>query len=167
MLKRIWKALLRLFGRVERKKDNCIQTEVEIASGENVVAETDTVKTDDGNTVEMPVEALDYDRRIELLTSGLKPYRRRTPEIRKKEVAGFGEAYRFWLRMCGTHIFTCERQGGYLIYRATLQEADRILELTDMRGRKGMVATVRICGRIPEGQVKEIKFIVLNKKNEQ
>lgn len=143
MLKRIWKALLQLFDRKERRKTSATQAET-------------------------PPGLPDENRRIRLLTSGLKPYRRTTPEIKRKEVADFGEAYRFWIRLCGTHAFTCGYRGGHLVYKATLQEAAGTLELIDRKVRKDTVATIRISGSVAHGLTKEIRFILSNeKKTEQ
>lgn len=70
-------------------------------------------------------------RRILLLTSGLKPYRRRMPSVRCLTVSGFPEAYRFLLRLGGCNGLSVYRAGGSLRYRTVLPDASGRLELVD------------------------------------
>lgn len=76
--------------------------------------------------VPLPSVAL---RRILLLVSDLKPYRRRNPSVRCLSVSGFFDAYRFLLRLGGCDGLTVCRVGGSLRYRTVLPDAAGTLEL--------------------------------------
>lgn len=159
MLKRIWNALLSLFRK--RKPPQAPPDTWESGTGYSRHAEA----APDESADEYPFVSTDDDRRVALLTSRLKPYRRRRPEVRKMEVEDFTEAYRFWQRMCGPRGFTYRCSGGHFRYRTTMHGATGTMELTDKTGRDSVVAVLRIGGIVPGGQVKEIKFIVSNHKN--
>lgn len=105
-------------------------------------------------------------RRITLLTSGLKPYRRRTPEVKRMKVESFTDAYRFLLMLCDKPDFFFHPKGGHLFYMVILPGNAGTLELTDkVRGAdKSVVAILRLDIPACRSEVKEIRFIVNNPK---
>lgn len=105
-------------------------------------------------------------RRIDLLTAGLKPYRRRTPAVKRMKVESFTDAYRFLLMLCGKPDFSFHRKGGHLFYMVILPGNAGTLELTDkVRGwDKSVVAILKLHLPACRSEVKEIRFIVNNSK---
>lgn len=105
-------------------------------------------------------------RRIALLTAGLKPYRRRTPEVKRIKVESFTDAYRFLLMLCDKPDFSFHRRRGHLLYVVILPGNAGTLELTDkVRGAdKSVVAILRLDIPACRSEVKEIRFIVNNPK---
>lgn len=105
-------------------------------------------------------------RRIDLLTAGLKPYRRRTPQVKRMKVESFTDAYRFLLMLCDKPDFSFHRKGGHLFYVVILPGNAGTLELTDkVRGwDKTAVAILKLHIPACRSEVKEIRFIVNNSK---
>lgn len=97
------------------------------------------------------------------LTDGMRPYRKRNPYVKCEKVSGFGEAYRFWLRLCAGRKFTLVEVAGHIRY--TLRSAAGKVEMTDGTGNKDIVAVIRFDVPQLEGCVKEIKF--MNEKKER
>lgn len=136
MLRKIWKAVLSLFRRQEETKGGDEVTEF-------------------------------ICRRIALLISPLKPYRRRTPEVKRMKVESFTDAYRFLLMLCGKPDFSFHRKGGHLFYMVILPGNAGTLELTDKvcGWDKSVVAILKLDILTCRSEVKEIRFIVNNSKN--
>lgn len=165
MLKRIWNVILSLFRRRKRQEQEEKTPFVEIDRSDTEAPESTDAVPEGSADAGVPALTGD-DRRIALLTSGLKPYRRRMPEVRRVEVDGFTDAYRFWLRLCGRHSFSCKCSGGHVRYNATTGGKPGTMELTDKTGSSDTVAVLRIGGTASGGQVREIRFIVSNKKTD-
>lgn len=115
------------------------------------------------NTGELP-EATHALRHILLLTSKLKPYRRRTPSVRYMEVDGFNDAYRFMLKLCGSSDLSMDWKGGHILYTATLPGDAGTLELSDKPCgiNRQVVAVLKL--NVPVIEMKEIRFINKQKK---
>lgn len=101
-------------------------------------------------------------RRIQLLTSGLRPFRRRIPSVRCLPVSGFPDAYRFLIRLGGCSGLTVFRAGGSLRCRTVLPDGAGTLELIE-RSRisdRRIVAVLylRLSGSVCP--VTEIRFVV-------
>jgi len=107
----------------------------------------------------------DENRRISMLTAGLKTYGSRKPDARRIYVDSFVDAYRFWIRLCGQHGFSCRYHGGHVDYTAVTKDKTTMC-LTDGTRRDDTVATLNICGAAYRGKVREIKFILNEKQTE-
>ncbi|WP_418816081.1 hypothetical protein [Paraprevotella clara] len=147
MLRRIWRAILTLF-RGKRQGT----TERDATPGRE-------------ETVSVPVPPAPVMRRLALLASELKPYGRRMPEVRKMKVDGFTDAYRFWIRLCGQYGFSCTCSAGSVRYVCVLPDQTAVFEFTCKPSAHGRVlAVIRVNAPVHDGQVKEIRFIVTDKK---
>ena len=161
MLKRIWRAFLALFR--WRKQDNRPDEGTDNA-GEGV-PEAEQPSEEDKAKGGVSGAVFPEMRRLALLTSGLKSCRHDRSQVRRMEVGGFGEAYRFWVRLCGQAGFSSVCSGGHIRCVAHLDGQRGTLEFADKTSCcHGRVAVIRINAPVPEGQAKEIVFIVSNKK---
>lgn len=144
MLKKIWRAILALF----QGKKRGIPERNAASGGEGAVS--------------VPVPSAPEMRRLTLLASELRPYSRRMPGIRKMKVGGFTDAYRFWVRLCGQCGFSCICSAGGVRY---VSGPSVLFEFTCKPSTHGKVlAVIRVNAPVPDGQVKEIRFIVTDKK---
>lgn len=145
MFRKIWQTVLSWFRR--RKKP------------ERVSSATQTPTVEAVESPEADKEVAHALRRILLLTSGLKPYRHSTPSVRRMEVDGFTDAYRFMLRLCGSSDFSMGWKGGHILYTATLSGNAGRLELSDKPCgvNRRVVAVLKL--DTPAIEVKEIRFI--------
>lgn len=163
MLKRIWRAFLALFRR--RGQDRHDSTIVAVSDAEQAPLESDDgyVPEEDGIGASQTVSP--EMRRLALLTSGLKPCRPGAPQVRRMEVGGFSEAYRFWVRLCGQSGFSSVCSGGRIRCVSHINGQAGTLEFADKTSCcRDKVAVIRINAPVPEGQAKEIVFMVSNKK---
>lgn len=168
MLKRMWRMLLGLFR--QWKWDN--RSEKTSWPTTTLIPETALMVDDEQNAEDEPdIEAGVPDiptptiRRLALLTSHLRPYYYKRPEVKRMRVSGFAEAYGFWIRLCGQEGFTSVYSGGYLHCISNLNGQDGTLEFFDRSSCCcDKIAIIRINVSVPEGQTKEILFIVSNKK---
>ena len=169
MLKRIWRAFLALFRR--RKQDNRPGEGADnaVEGVPEAGRPSEEGKAEEGPDADggVPKAVSPEMRRLALLTSGLKPCRHDRPQVRRMEVGGFGEAYRFWVRLCGQAGFSSVCSGGHMRCVAHLDGQGGTLEFADKTSCcHDRVAVIRINAPVPEGQAKEIVFIVSNKKTE-
>lgn len=166
MFRKIYEAVLSLFRR--RKKAEKKEEEVaSAATAENLPASEESLCAEDGTEAGVWDREISLlRRRVTLLTSGLKPYRRRMPEVKCMKVDGFTDAYRFMLMLCGKPDFSLRRRGRHFLYVVILPGNAGTLELTDkVRGTdKRVAAVLRLNIPACRCEVKEIRFIVTNSK---
>lgn len=158
MLKRIWKAILAMF----RGKKHGVE------SGKDTNRIKGTSRT--GNTyaqVEAMTGTMPFApeiHRLALLASGLKPYSHRMPWVRRMKVGGFNDAYRFWIRLCGQTGFSCVCSAGCVRYESAHPGKFPVFEFIGRSSvHGGVLAVIRVNAPVPDGQAKEIRFIVTNK----
>lgn len=166
MFRKIYKAIQSWFRHREKaeKKEEEITLAATVENlqvSEESLCEDDSAETDVWNK-----EISLLRRRITLLTSGLKPYRRRMPGVKCMKVDGFTDAYRFMLMLCGKPDFSLKRRGRHFLYVVILPGNAGTLELTDkIRGAdKRVAAILRLNISAYNCEVKEIRFIVTNSK---
>lgn len=166
MFRKIYKVILSLFRRqkrTEKKKEEIAlaATAESLPGSEESLCEDDSAEADVWNK-----EISLLPRRITLLTSGLKPYRRRMPGVKCMKVDGFTDAYHFMLMLCGKLDFLLKRRGRHFLYVVILPRNAGTLQLTDkIRGAdKRVAAILRLNIPAYNCEVKEIRFIVTNSK---
>lgn len=142
MWKKIWQAILSLFRRRKGKQEEAYADDfpaTEVCPSDN--------------------EAESIISRTILLTSTLRTHRKWQPGTKYMKVAGFAEAYLFFIRLCARPDMPLHRKGGHLYYTATLPYKCGSVELTDKSGmNRKTVAVMRLdIPALPE--MREIRFV--------
>lgn len=100
-------------------------------------------------------------RRIALMVSQLKVYKRRNVDVRELKVSTFSDAQRFLLRLCDSkHISHCI-SGGNIKYRVQLPNGLGNIFLTDRVRKSNPSVIARMTIDIPtlNPQIREILFV--------
>ena len=100
-------------------------------------------------------------RRIALMVSQLKVYKRRNVDVRELKVSAFSDAQRFLLRLCDSkHISHCISRGN-IKYRVELPNGLGNIFLTDRVRKSNTSVVARMTIDIPtlNPQIREILFV--------
>jgi len=100
-------------------------------------------------------------RRVALLVSQLKVYKRRNADVRELKVSAFSDAQRILLRLCDSKCISHCISGGNIKYRVQLPNGLGNIFLTDRVRKSNTSVVARIIIDIPtlNPQIREILFV--------
>jgi len=160
MIEKILCAVRSVFRRPERMFGE------EVTVRETVIADAEPAAcggTELSGTADGGMSAKADGYRCDMQPTAVQKFYSRMPSVRRIRVGCFADAYRFWLRLCGRHSFSCKCSGGHVHYTAVMEDKTTVC-LTDKTGLCGTVAVLSIRAPASGEHVKEIKFIVKDKK---
>lgn len=100
-------------------------------------------------------------RRVALLVSQLKVYKRRNADVRELKVSAFSDAQRFLLRLCDSKCISHCISGGNIKYRVQLPNGLGNIFLTDRVRKSNTSVVARMIIDIPtlNPKIREILFV--------